>query len=509
MVVKYMLEEQLEMEHFLQEMQELKNKDITKFNGSLVYQKLSLMGVYANEINVKTKQWYPIWSATFKKFKNINVLVDKKNTSHFILRNIDTNNKTNSEKYLTIYLPLHSSHFNQCVQKLVKFLNKNNIYHELFINKTITNDGIKIKVKNLDSVKKIEHFINEDSLFKSGLIKFNPFMMHNKIFAITKEGHLSYNTVLANYIVNYIKEEVEKASIFGFYNYLNKIYKKTFIEGYDLAITAYIQNIEYDFDNEEEYYKKIYDYKYITEIIMNVLLGKNDFTKDLIDIYKKYNKLNDVIEIRNFYRKKENLYHQTIYNLSTCIEKNIKIVGLHNTMNALKLYVNGNPCGFTKKEEIRNQLIETVDHNVLNYILGEISPEDYVKKEAYNLGLIKEETKKTDVDEFMDDLIQGLILTYEKHLQNIDKKTAHKKIIEAIELIKKENFSYITNDYQIRKKLMLASKKVDLKYLNQIIYEFLLESALDIEREDETMDMFADLIEDLFKEQAYPMINNY
>ena len=504
-----MLEEQLEMKHFLQEMKELKNKDITKFNGSLVYQKLSLIGVYANEINIKTKQWYPIWHATFKKYKNINVLVDKKNPSHFILRNIDTNNKTNCEKYLTIYLPLHSSHFNQCVQRLVEYLNKSNMYNELYINKTITNDGVQIKVKNLNSVDKIESFINNDSLFKTGLIRFNPFMMHNKTFAITKEGHLSYNMVLSNYIVNYIKEEIEEVSILGFYNYLNKIYQKTFVEGYDLAITAYIQNFEYDFDNEDDYYQKIYDYKYITEIIMNVLLGKNDFTNNLVNIYKKNNRSNDIIEIKNFYRKKENLYHQTIYNLSNCIEKNIKIVGLHNTMNALKLFVDGNPCGFTKKDGIRNQVLETVDPNILIYILGEVSPEDYVKKEAYNLGLIKEETKKTDVDEFLDDLIQGLILTYEKHLQNVDKKTAHKKIIEAIELIKKENFTYITNDYQIRKKLMLASKKIDLKYLNQIIYEFLLESTLDIESEDETMDMFADLIEDLFKEQAYPMINNY
>ena len=38
-----MCEEQLEIEHFLQEMQELKNTDITKFTSTLVYNKLLLI----------------------------------------------------------------------------------------------------------------------------------------------------------------------------------------------------------------------------------------------------------------------------------------------------------------------------------------------------------------------------------------------------------------------------------------------------------------------------------
>lgn len=504
-----MCEEQLEIEHFLQEMQELKNTDITKFTSTLVYNKLLLIGVYANEINVKTKQWFPIWSATFKKLRNINVLYSNRKDNIFKTRNIDTTKITDNEKYLTIYLPLHRSHFNQCTQNVVNFLNKKNIFHELQIDKTINNCCLAIKLKDINSVKLIEKFIKNDQFMNTGLIKPNPFMMNNGIFAISKEGDLSYNMILANFIVNYLKEEENIATLSKFYIYINKIYNKTFKLGFDLTISAYIQNIEYDFDKEDEFFKKIFDYRYITEIILEVLRSNNDFNNNLIPIYNKNNKLDDVTEIRNFYRKQENLYHQTIYNLSTCIEDNIKLLGLHNTMNALKLYQEGNACGFTKKNGIRQNLIDNVDSNILKYILNDLTAEDYVKKEAYNLGLIKEEVKKTDIDEFMDDLIQGLILTYEKHLQKIDKKVAHNKIIEAVELIKNENFSHITNDYQIRKKLMISSKRVDLKYLNQIIYEFLLESTLDIEKEDETMDMFADLIEDLFKEHAYPMVNNY
>ena len=504
-----MTQEQLEIEHFLQEMQELKNTDITKFTSTLVYNKLLAIGVYANELDVKTNQWFPIWMATFKKLKNINVLTTSKNAKIFKIRNIDVNKPLNNEKYITVYLPLHRSHFNQCVQKLVKYLNKNNFYHELEISNIINNCSITIKLKNIESTLQLEKYIKEDKLFNTGLIKPNPFMMNNSLLAITKEGNLSYNTILTNFIFHYIKEEKEEATLSKFYNYINHIYTKTFIMGFDLSITTYIQNIDYNFDHEDNFYMKVYDYKYIIEILLQVLRGKKDFKKYFIEIYKMNKKIDDLTEFKNFYRKQETLFHQTIYNLSSCIENNIKLLGLNNTMNALKLYNEGNACGFTKKNGIRQTLVECVDYQILPYILNDLSPEDYVKKEAYNLGLIKEEVKKTDVDEFMDDLIQGLILTYEKHLQKIDKKVAHNKIIEAVELIKDENFSHITNDYQIRKKLMISSKKVDLKYLHQFIYEFLLESTLDIEREDETMDMFADLIEDLFKEQAYPMINNY
>lgn len=504
-----MTQEQLEIEHFLQEIQEIKNTNITKFTSTLVYNKLLAIGVYANELNVKTNQWFPMWMATFKKLKNINVITTSKNAKNFKIRNIDVNKLVDNERYITVFLPLHRSHFNQCIQKLVKFLNKNNLYHELEISNTINNCSVIIKFKNIDETLQLEKFVKNENLFKTGLIKPNSFMMNNGLFAITKEGTLSYNNILTNFIFHYIKEEKDVATLSKFYDYINYIYVKTFKYGFDLSISTFIQNIDYNFENEDEFYKKVYDYKYISEIILQVLRGHNDFKANFLEIYKNTKKIEDLNELKNFYRKQETLFHQTIYNLSTCIEANIKLLGLHNTMNALKLYKEGNACGFTKQKGIRQNLIESVDYQILPYILNELTPEDYVKKEAYNIGLIKEEVKKTDVDEFMDDLIQGLILTYEKHLQKIDKKVAHNKIIEAVELIKDENFSHITNDYQIRKKLMISSKRVDLKYLNQIIYEFLLESTLDIEREDETMDMFADLIEDLFKEQAYPMINNY
>lgn len=501
-----MSESQIEMEQFLQEMKVLYEKEPQHFNTTTIYRKLIQLGVYANELHTTTRQWYPIWEATFQKCTHLDLFNTTLDSKFFQIRNIDTSNKLPTEQFIKLYLPVHRSHFNQCVQRLFLFLDQQIMYHDSKIRKTIANDAIVVRVTNTHDVDKITNFIQNDSLFKSGLIKPNPFTMNNGVFSITKDGHLSYNSVVSAYIEDYIKQETETVTLSRFYQYLNLLYKKTFIEGYDLSITAYLQHLDYNFSEEEDYYKKVYDCKYITEILLKVVSGNQLYQEDFLPIYQNSCKEGDIDRLRKFYRTKEASYHEATYYLSMCIEQNIKLQGLKNTMNALKMYIEEqNPNGFTKKENIRNTLLTHVPISILSFILDGLTPEDYVMKEAYNLGLMKEEVQVDDIDVFMDDLIKGLILTYEKYLNKIDCKVAHEKIIEAVLLIQKEDFSYITKDKQVRKKLMLSSKKVDLKYLDKIIYQYLLEATIDVEREEDTMNEFATFIEDLYRERVYPL----
>lgn len=501
-----MSESQIEMEHFLQEMKSLFEKEPHHFNSTTIYRKLIQHGVYANELHTTTKQWYPIWEATFRKWGNLDLFNTTLDSKFFQIRNVDTEKELPTEQFIKLYLPLHRSHFNQCVQHLFSFLSKEQMIHDSKIRKAITNDSIVVRVTSPEDVVKIDQFIQEDSLFQSGLMEPSPFAMHHHSFAVTKDGRLSYHSVVASYIEDYIKQEEKEVSLSRFYAYLNTLYKKTFVEGYDLSIVAYIQHLDYQFEKEDAYYQEVYDCKYITEILLKVLSGHQDYEQDFLPIYEQTKKETNIDDLRSFYRKKESNYHQATYHLSLCIEKNIECQGLNNTIHAFQMYVDDkNPNGFTKQKQIRQTLMKEVPHSLLPFILDGLTPEDYVTKEAYNLGLIKKEVEIDDVDEFMDDLIQGLILTYEKYLQKLDKKIAREKIIEAVRLIQHEDFSYITKDKQVRKKLMLSSKKINLKYLDQIIYQYLLEATIDVEREEDTMHEFAILIEDLYKEHAYPL----
>ena len=66
--------------------------------------------------------------------------------------------------------------------------------HDSKIRKAITNDSIVVRVTSPEDVVKIDQFIQEDSLFQSGLMEPSPFAMHHHSFAVTKDGRLSYHS---------------------------------------------------------------------------------------------------------------------------------------------------------------------------------------------------------------------------------------------------------------------------------------------------------------------------
>ena len=121
-----MTESQIEMEQFLQEMKVLYEKEPQHFNTTTIYRKLIQLGVYANELHTTTRQWYPIWEATFQKCAHLDLFNTTLDSKFFQIRNIDTSNKLPTEQFIKLYLPVHRSHFNQCVQRLFLFLDQQN-----------------------------------------------------------------------------------------------------------------------------------------------------------------------------------------------------------------------------------------------------------------------------------------------------------------------------------------------------------------------------------------------
>lgn len=489
---KKLNESQKEMENFLLEMNEQYKKDVTVFTHEFIYQKLIQTGVYLNEAKVKTTQWYPILTANLGKLKHLDVYPPKKQQGFFQLRNLLE--KVDIEKYIKLYIPLHRSHFNQCVQHLFTFLSNENIIHDSKIRNQISNDAVVVRVSSRLDVDRITAFIKQDELFKTALIKPNPFTIKKDGIAIVKDGHLSYNSILCHYIENYIKKE-DHVSLLGFYKYVDACYKEAFVSGYHMSVLAHNHKIDYQFKHEEEYYKKLYDDKYITKLILCVISGKEDFEENFLPIYEKTKEVKDVDVLRNFARTKETEYHNACNTLNQALEINLKYLGVNNTIHAFKMFVgHGSAKGFTRRENARMMMEEQLPRTVLSYILRGMTPEDYVRMEAYNLGFIKKEVEMDAVDVFMDILIKSLVSTHQKYLEDLKEKDQKKRIKQMVSMVKEGHFEHITNDDQARKKLMMASKKVRVELLDKMIQQFMLEIGDKVEDEEEAVELFSEMI---------------
>lgn len=501
---KRMNESQKDMENFLIEMAEQYQLDATKFTHDFIYKKLIQRGIYLNESKVKTTQWYPIWMANLGKLKNLDVYLPNKKQGFLQLRNTDPT-KIDVESYIKIYIPLHRSHFNQCVQRLFTFLSEENIIHNSKIRNQIAGDAVVVRVTSRLDVDRITNFIKQDSLFDTALIKPNPFTIQKEGLAIVKDGNLSYNSILCYYIENYIKKEHGVVSLARFYKYVDLCYQESFKAGYHLSVLAHEHHIDYQFSMEEEYYKKLYDDKYITELLMSVLEGKNDFEEDFIPLYEQTKESKGIDELRVFSREKEQAYHEACRYLNQALEINLRLLGVNNTIHAFKQFVGyGSAIGFTRKERARFFIEQKVSRDVLTYILKELSPEDYVRMEAYNLGYIEKEIPLDAVDHFMNCLLESLVVTCHKYMKNLTSVEQKKRVKQLINLIKDGNFENITNDEQLRKKLMIASKNVRLPLLDKMIHQFMLEVGNVVEDEEEAVDLFSEMVMNLeFQEKKY------
>lgn len=493
MSFKMLNESQQDMEQFLLEMGKKYHSDSTTFTHDFIYRNLIDYGVYLNEAKVKTKQWYPIWMANLGKLNNLDLHLPKKSKDFLQLRNVPSN--VNVENYIKLYIPIHRSHFNQCVQVLFTFLSNENIIHDSKIRNQISDDAIVVRVTNKEDVERIINFIKQNELFNTALLKPNPFAPKKDGIAIVKDGHLSYNSILCYYIEDYIKHEKHCISLPRFYGYLEKSYQEAFVLGYHLSVLAHSHHIDYQFKHEEDYYKKMYDDKYITEILMKVVGGHESYEGILLPIYENTKEETNIDELRLFARKKELEYHNACDILNKALEINSRLMGVNNTVNAFNMFVgHGSAMGFTRKENARKLIEENLSREVLSYILKDLTPEDYVRMEAYNLGYIEREVSLDAVDQFIHDLIESLVYTRKKHLKEMKHLEQKQQIKSMLGSIKEGNFDCITNDNQQRKKLIMDSKKIRLNLLDKMLMQFMLESGETVEDEDTAIELFSELL---------------
>ena len=121
---------------------------------------------------------------------------------------------------IKLYLPVDASNIYEVSTKVLDYIIKEVIHIQAKIAKNIRSDVFVIRVLDKDKLYKLLNYIN--SLYYNSKSKPNPFALNVGRVSITKDGMMSYNTVLAEYITEYLKSEREEVTLENFKKFMHK-----------------------------------------------------------------------------------------------------------------------------------------------------------------------------------------------------------------------------------------------------------------------------------------------
>lgn len=121
---------------------------------------------------------------------------------------------------IKLYLSVDASNIYEVSTKVLDYIIKEGIHIQAKIAKNMRSDVFVIRVLDKDKLDKLLNYIN--SLDYNSKSKPNPFALNVGRVSITKDGMMSYNTVLAEYITEYLKSEREEVTLENFKKFMHK-----------------------------------------------------------------------------------------------------------------------------------------------------------------------------------------------------------------------------------------------------------------------------------------------
>lgn len=121
---------------------------------------------------------------------------------------------------IKLYLPVDASNIYEVSTKVLDYIIKEGIHIQAKIAKNMRSDVFVIRVLDKDKLDKLLNYIN--SLDYNSKSKPNPFALNVGRVSITKDVMMSYNTVLAEYITEYLKSEREEVTLENFKKFMHK-----------------------------------------------------------------------------------------------------------------------------------------------------------------------------------------------------------------------------------------------------------------------------------------------
>lgn len=268
-----------EIEKFLKLISEISKNGIS-IDSNLVYSNL----IFINSIQKPTVEYFDLWQRYFERVGNMKVFVDP-NSNDFC--QFKSYSNMNPREKIKIYVPMNKEHIYYGVNQLFEFISRNNISHLSKVSDITRFDDVVLRLDDMNSVLKTIDFVNKSAYIKEGLTSPNPFAPSHNGIAVTWDGSLSYNTMVSEWIADYINElkrsnGLESVSYMGFYSFIKVKYEQVFIRGININ----------EFSNTRKHVNDVeglLDYKFATEILLSHL--STQFT--LNDLYSKVEYIKD------------------------------------------------------------------------------------------------------------------------------------------------------------------------------------------------------------------------
>lgn len=187
---------------------------------------------------------------------------------------------------IKLYLPVDASNIYEVSTKVLDYIIKEGIHIQAKIAKNMRSDVFVIRVLDKDKLDKLLNCIN--SLDYNSKSKPNPFALNIGRVSITKDGMMSYNTVLAEYITEYLKSEREEVTLENFKKFMHKQINKITSSNKNkyMIVDLIIKNLENTLTLEEllSYNQKVVVDNRVTQVseedknnILRLINGLNVF----------------------------------------------------------------------------------------------------------------------------------------------------------------------------------------------------------------------------------------
>ena len=266
-----------------------------EINNDIIYNELAHFISYQNGKlkRVEKNNLVNVQVQLNNKYKN-RVLCSSANSGYFFF--IENREGTTDEEFynkmynsIKIYIACDITNIYKVADSLFDFMLKEHIITQSKISKEMRTDCFIVRVSNKEEAEKVCNYVN--SLKYQSTIVPNPFILKKGNVSLTIDGKLSYNTILASFLNNYLinkrnSNTLDTININDFTNYIKSEVLMCNTDSYYLYNNYGVEASKYN------------DFINISNILINNL--NNTLTEEQLYKYKNNkNTEKDTIDLNN------------------------------------------------------------------------------------------------------------------------------------------------------------------------------------------------------------------
>lgn len=289
------------------------------------------------------------------------------------------NSTTRGEDHIKIYVSLGRNEIEEGVNRIFDYISKNKMDTVSKVAKYDRSDVIVLRMANEEDATKLINYINSDTFFKKYARKTNPFLMRQGVVGLAYDKYLSYNSVVALVLANYLNEKIksnnlDKISLNDLRSYLLRLYKDTFMTQTNLENFTKIPEVKGNLDKLPHSEADILlNYMHVLNA-MYINLTSNEY-KDYIKAYRtsKNEKIN-----KKYKAKMDETLNSPYKNinpkalLDSYIEYALQKYGSREMVEEyLSNYLYGNDSAITRDMGYRKYFLNSMDRDTFATIIGE------------------------------------------------------------------------------------------------------------------------------------------